>query len=191
MLDLNVMGTISLTKAVLPSMLARGAGHFVVVSSVAGRMPSPVSGSYSMSKHALQGFFDTLRLETGSRGIAVTCICPGPVQSEGTQNAFTGTPGQIVGEANVDDSKKLSGARCAELMAAAMFFQQPESWISRNPILLFMYVSQYWPDLARRLGHLASAKRVEAFLAGNNDINAGLKMNVPRMLYQAFFPSSR
>ncbi len=78
-----------------------------MVSSVAGRMPAPVSASYSMTKHALHGFFDTLRLETATSGLSVTMVCPGPVQSQGTMNSFTEQPGVIVGEANVDDSKKM------------------------------------------------------------------------------------
>lgn len=167
MLALNVVGTVSLTKAVLPGMLARGRGHIAVVSSVAGLAPSPVSGSYSMTKHALMGFFNTLRLELAGRGVAVTVVCPGPVQSQGTQNAFTGAAGEAVGAAEVDDSKKLTGARCAALMAGALHARLPEAWVSRHPILLFMYVTQWCPGLALRLGRLAAAKRVAAFRAGN------------------------
>lgn len=166
MLELNVLGTISLTKQVLPAMLARHQGQIVTVSSVAGKMPAPVSGSYTMSKHALQGFFDTLRLETADRGLVVTNICPGPVATFGSQNAFTGTPGQRVGEFTVE-GKRLTTERCAELMAGTIYARRGEAWISLHPILLFLYVNQFMPEFARRVGRLAARKRIAAFLAGN------------------------
>ncbi|RID64591.1 hypothetical protein BRARA_E03517 [Brassica rapa] len=59
----NVFGTISLTKLVTPHMLKRGGGHFVVISSAAGKVPSPGQAIYAASKHALQGYFHTLRSE--------------------------------------------------------------------------------------------------------------------------------
>jgi short-subunit dehydrogenase len=79
--DLNVIGTFSMTKAVLPYMIERKSGHLVAISSVAGKMGAPVSGSYSATKHALQGFFNTLRYEVADRNITVTTVCPGPVVS--------------------------------------------------------------------------------------------------------------
>uniref|UniRef100_M4ET66 Ketoreductase domain-containing protein n=1 Tax=Brassica campestris TaxID=3711 RepID=M4ET66_BRACM len=59
----NLFGTISLTKLVTPHMLKRGGGHFVVISSAVGKVPSPGQAIYAASKHALQGYFHTLRSE--------------------------------------------------------------------------------------------------------------------------------
>ncbi len=71
-------------------MLSRGSGHITVLSSVAGKLGGvPCSSSYAATKHALQGYFDTLRVELSARGIGVTMACPGPVVSNIALNAFT------------------------------------------------------------------------------------------------------
>ncbi|XP_018487398.2 uncharacterized protein LOC108857884 [Raphanus sativus] len=81
----NVFETISLTKLVVPHMLKRGGGHFVVISSAAGKVPSPGQAIYAASKHALHGYFHTLRSEFFQKGIKVTVVCPGPIEtSKGT-----------------------------------------------------------------------------------------------------------
>ncbi len=139
----------------------------MAVSSVAGRIPSPVSASYAMSKHALHGFFDTLRLEVAPRGVAITLVCPGPVQSNGAEHAFTGTAGVAVGATRIDDSKKMTGARFAALLAAAVHARVTEAWISRQPILLSLYAAQWLPGPAMRAFAAAAASRVAAFRAGD------------------------
>ena len=53
LLETNTLGSISLTKALLPSMVQRKSGHVAVVSSTAGKLGVPVSASYAASKHAL------------------------------------------------------------------------------------------------------------------------------------------
>ena len=93
----------------------------MTISSVAGKMGAPVSASYSASKHALQGFFDTLRMEVSDRNIQVTTICPGPVQSEGAENACTGVPGQRVGSHQVLLPPSLLVRKILEKIRAKVF----------------------------------------------------------------------
>src|SRR5204862_2943806 len=64
-MDLNFFGTVALTKAVLPSMIARKSGHIVPISSVVGYVGTPLRSAYAASKHALHGYFDSLRAEVG------------------------------------------------------------------------------------------------------------------------------
>lgn len=90
LLETNFFGAVALTKAVLPSMLARKAGHFVVISSLVGKFGTPLRSGYSASKHALHGFFDSLRAETWRDGIRVTLVCPGFIRTAVTLNALTG-----------------------------------------------------------------------------------------------------
>lgn len=167
MFQLNVMGLISVTKAVLPHMLAAGKGTIVNTSSAAGKTGSPISATYAACKHAVQGFADSLRMEVGYRGVSVVNVCPGPVISEITQHAFTETAGVELGRPVEDALHRLSSERCAELMAAAVWARLPESWIAPQPILLYMYVKQWAPSLFARLGTSAGRKRVEAFLRGS------------------------
>ena len=88
-MDVNYFGTIALTKAVLPSMIARKSGHIVPISSVIGYVGVPGRSAYSASKHALHGFFDALRAENAKHGIRVTIVCPGYVRTKVSESAIT------------------------------------------------------------------------------------------------------
>lgn len=90
LLEVNYLGAVALTKAVLPSMLAARAGHFVVISSVMGKIGTPQRSAYAASKHALHGFFDCLRAEVSDDGLFVTLICPGYIRTDISKNALTG-----------------------------------------------------------------------------------------------------
>ena len=68
-------------KLLLPSMIARGEGQLTLVSSVLGRIGSARRSGYAASKHALHGFFDSLRIELASTGIGISMPCPGPVDT--------------------------------------------------------------------------------------------------------------
>src|SRR5688500_239970 len=76
-METNFFGTIALTKAVLPSMLERGSGHLVVITSLVGNFGPPVRTVYAASKHALHGYYDSLRAEVWRQGLSVTLVCPG------------------------------------------------------------------------------------------------------------------
>ncbi len=76
--EVNVFGTLAITQAVLPQMVARGSGRIIIMSSVAGVMSGPSFGPYSMTKHALEAFGKSLRAEMAAQGIDVTLLNPGP-----------------------------------------------------------------------------------------------------------------
>jgi short-subunit dehydrogenase len=84
----NFMGAVALTKAVLPDMLMRKKGNVVVVSSILGHITTPKQAAYVASKHALQGFFDTLRAEVSGNGIKVLLVCPGFVRTNVAKNSL-------------------------------------------------------------------------------------------------------
>jgi short-subunit dehydrogenase len=88
-MDINFFGPVALTKAVLPHMATRKQGHIAVTSSVMGKFGTPLRSAYSASKHALHGFFDTLREEVGDLGIKITIICPGYIHTQVSVNAIT------------------------------------------------------------------------------------------------------
>lgn len=90
-MEVNFFGTVSLTKALLPSMLASKRGKIVVISSSVGKFGSPWRSGYSASKHALHGFFDALRAECYDDGIRVLMVCPGFIHTNVSVNALTGT----------------------------------------------------------------------------------------------------
>jgi short-subunit dehydrogenase len=89
-METNYFGTIALTKAVLPSMLARRAGHIVPITSVIGYVGIPTRSAYAASKHALHGFFESLRAETAKDGIDITIVVPGYIRTKVSENALRG-----------------------------------------------------------------------------------------------------
>lgn len=79
---LNLETVMLLTRDVLPHMLERGSGHIVQLSSVAGAIPFPGLAAYSGTKAGVTNFTETLRLELRGRGVGLTVVAPGPVQTE-------------------------------------------------------------------------------------------------------------
>jgi dehydrogenase/reductase SDR family protein 7 len=166
--ELNVMGVLSLTHAVLPHMLAARSGLIMNTSSVAGKLGSPISATYSASKHAIQGYFDALRMEVADRGVWVTNVCPGPVKSEITVHAFTEQAGRKWGQVTEDKTKRVSAERCAHLMVAGAAARLYEVWIAPQPILAFTYLGQYAPALTAWLGtRIVGPRRVAGLRNGN------------------------
>ena len=80
-MEINFFSGVILTKCVLPSMLARGSGHIVAVSSITGKFGFPLRSAYSASKHAIYGFYESLGAEYYDQGIRSTIICPGRVRT--------------------------------------------------------------------------------------------------------------
>ncbi|HFS66779.1 MAG TPA: SDR family oxidoreductase [Flavobacteriia bacterium] len=89
-MKINYFGTVALSKAILPHFIQNKNGHFVTVTSVVGKIGTPLRSSYAASKHALHGFFDSLRAEVYKDNIKVTLICPGFVQTNVSINALIG-----------------------------------------------------------------------------------------------------
>jgi clavulanate-9-aldehyde reducatase len=82
MVNVNLLGLLYCTHAVLPIMQEQGSGHIVNVSSVAGRVASAGSGVYNLTKHGVGAFSEALRQETAQAGIRVTLVEPGAVATE-------------------------------------------------------------------------------------------------------------
>lgn len=85
--DVNVHGTVRVTKAFLPDMLQRESGRVINVASTAGKYGSLFQSPYNATKHAVVGLTRCLALETAQRGVRVNAICPGFVQTGLIDNA--------------------------------------------------------------------------------------------------------
>ena len=79
--DVNVFGPHRLIREALPQLRKQGDGTIVNVSSVSGRLAAPGMGAYSASKHAMEGYSDSLRRELEQFGISVSVVQPGPVET--------------------------------------------------------------------------------------------------------------
>ena len=86
-IDVDLMAPIALTQLVLPHMVARTSGRLVFISSVAGKVGSPMRTAYSAAKHGLIGYADALRVETAALGLQVHVIAPGSIKTDVSRNA--------------------------------------------------------------------------------------------------------
>ncbi len=148
LIELNYLGPVALTKQVLPQMLARGDGHIVVISSLLGKFAIPKRSAYAASKHALQGFFDALRAEVQSQGIAVTIICPGYIRTNASFNALEGD-GTLHNKMDAEIDNGLSTEVCAQRIVRAIERRRSEVYVGGKEVF-GVYFSRYAPRLFRR-----------------------------------------
>jgi len=87
-METNFFGTVALTKSVLPYMIKQNSGHIIVISSIAGKFGFYLRSAYSASKHALHGFFESLRMEVYNNNIKVMMVCPGKIKTDISVNAL-------------------------------------------------------------------------------------------------------
>ncbi|VDM29465.1 unnamed protein product, partial [Toxocara canis] len=123
---------------------------FIVVSSLCGIIPAPLSPSYTAAKHALMGYFRLLNLEYSHRGVYVTIVCPSLTYApNNVRNAFTGTLGKLNGEVIATITKNhMSSERAAQLILIAGANRISEASLSQTPLpLLFAYSFTFFPDL--------------------------------------------
>jgi short-subunit dehydrogenase len=149
LMAINYLGTVALTKAVLPSMVAQGGGQIVSVTSLTGMFGTPYRSSYAASKHALHGFFDSLRAELVDKNILVTLIAPGFVRTNISFNAFVGD-----GSAQNDmDSRQEAGmlpVPFAKKMVRAMEKEKKVAYIGQKEVIM-VYIKRFLPSLYYRM----------------------------------------
>jgi short-subunit dehydrogenase len=113
----NYLGPAWLTRFALPHLKA-SRGRIVVVSSLAGLTGVPTRTGYAASKHALHGFFDSLRIELAGSGVSVTLACPDFVLSEIHRRAL-GPDGKPLGQSPMQEGRIMTAATCARLILTA------------------------------------------------------------------------
>ncbi|KAG1664699.1 hypothetical protein FOA52_006674 [Chlamydomonas sp. UWO 241] len=150
MFDLNTLGPINLTRAVLPHMLRRRHGRFVVIASMAAKVPSPGQAVYTACKMALYGYFSSLATEVVDRGVSVTICCPGPVSSGSdvpVERRVYGPTGMVSRTEEPNPKGKVAPQRYAQLVANAAAAGLDECWIAKHPVLLVGHIIQFVPRL--------------------------------------------
>ncbi|GAB1297516.1 Predicted gene 4756 [Apodemus speciosus] len=143
LIEVNYLGTVSLTKCVLPHMMERKQGKIVIMSSLSGIVPRPLCSGYTASKHALRGFVNALQIELlDYPGITLSTICPAAVHSNIFQNYFT-TEAIKTRWPKTQEFPKMATSRCVQLMLISMANDLKEVWIAGQPALFRAYVWQY------------------------------------------------
>lgn len=148
-MNTNYFGCVVITKALLPSMLARKSGQFIVVSSVSGIYGVPKLSSYSASKHALHGFFESLRAEVTKDNIKITMAIPGFVKTPITVNALNGD-GSKHGKMMEVQDRGLNPSHVALTILDAASKNKEEVLIGKLE-LLGVYCKRLFPDLFSKI----------------------------------------
>ncbi|WP_047245694.1 SDR family oxidoreductase [Maribacter thermophilus] len=148
MMNINYLGTIKLTMQTLPYFTRQKSGHFVTVTSLMGKFSSPYRSGYCGAKHALHGFFDSLRMEHEKDGIDVTLICPGFIQTNIAKNALTGD-GSL--QKKEDDATKngITAHQCAKEIIRAVEKKKFEAYIGGKE-KYGVYLKRFFPNLLHK-----------------------------------------
>jgi short-subunit dehydrogenase len=118
LMELNFFACVRITEAALPH-IKRAKGLIVPVASVAGFTGVPTRTLYAASKHALVGFFESLRVELRGSGVDITLIAPDFVVTEIHARAM-GADGRPIGHGKLDPRKVMTAEACAKRIAKAM-----------------------------------------------------------------------
>lgn len=142
-MNTNFWGSVYLSKALLPKMIERGEGHLVLISSLVGKFGTQFRSTYSASKHALHGYFDSLRCEVYHKGINVSIICPGFIKTNVTINSVT-AHGEKYGLMDENQANGMSAEECAEKILSAIDKKKEEVLIGGKE-KLGVYVKRFFP----------------------------------------------
>lgn len=158
-MEVDYFGTVSLTKYLLPHFLKRKGGQFVVVSSAMGLIGTPYRSGYAAAKHALHGFFDSLRAELWkeSKNIHVTLVCPGWVHTNITLNAMTGD-GSRLNHMDETTHHGLDPKFFARKMVRAIEQKKFEVYIGGFKEVSAIYLNRFFPSLFARLVRTAKVR---------------------------------
>ena len=144
-MEVNFFGAIAVTKFILPQWQQKQSGHVVVISSIVGKFGAAQRSAYAASKHALHGYFDSLRAEVGQDNIKVTIICPGYVNTPISLNALTPT-GTKFNKMNINQVNGISAEVCAMKIIKAIEKNQQEVYIGKMEVL-GVYLKRFFPRL--------------------------------------------
>lgn len=144
-MEVNYFGNIALTKAILPVFQKQKFGHIIVTSSIAGKFGFYLRSAYAASKHALHGFYESLRLEEAKNQIAVTIVCPGKIFTPISLNALD----KEGNKHNIMDHSQDTGMPvevCVNHMLKATQKRKKEVLIGNKEIFA-VYIKRFFPAL--------------------------------------------
>jgi len=143
--EINYFSYVKLSKAVLPYMIHQQQGHIVVMSSIAGKFGFYLRSTYSAAKHALHGYFESLRLEYEQQGIFVTIVCPGKVKTNVSLNAVS-SGGQKHNQMDESHQQAMSAEVAAQKILKSIVSKKKEVYVGGKELLM-VYFKRYCPCL--------------------------------------------
>ena len=134
-MEIDYFSSVILTKAILPQMLSQKSGHIVAISSISGCFGFPLRSAYCAAKHAMYGFYESLDIEVRKRGVFVTIVAPGRIQTDISFSALSkdGTP-----HGKMDDAQAfgMPVETCVRKMLASISKQKHEALIGRKEVIM-------------------------------------------------------
>jgi dehydrogenase/reductase SDR family protein 7B len=151
LMELDYFSYVELTRALLPHFITQKAGHFVITSSVMGKIDTPMRSAYAAAKHALHGFFDCLRAEVAADNIKVTILTPGYIRTNISLYAVTNKPYGL-GKASENIDNGLPADRAAKQILKAIKRGSYESYIGKlGAERLALWVNRFAPGILIRV----------------------------------------
>lgn len=149
-MEINYFGAVGLTKQVLPHMVKQRSGHIIVTSSVAGKIGTKYRSGYAASKHAVQGFFNSLRQEMYEHNVAVTLLCPGFIKTNISKNALTGD-GSKFGQMGDAHKNAMTANEMVEKVLPKIKSQKEEIYVTGLKEGLALWVQRFSPTLLNKI----------------------------------------
>lgn len=148
-MEINYFAPVAIAKRLLPKMVGRGYGKIAVTTSIAGRFGFPLRCGYSSSKFALYGFFETLQAEYYEKGIRVTLVCPGRVQTNISRYALD-KGGKPHGVMDPGQAGGMTAEAAARVITRAIAKEKKEVLVGRKELLM-VYIKRFFPGLCATL----------------------------------------
>lgn len=148
-MEVNYFGPVALTKALLPHMLAAGGGRIVAVSSISGKFGYHLRSAYAASKHALHGFFESLRMELHHCGIRVTMVCPGRIRTDISLHALR-ADGSEYRQMDEGQLKGRSAEDCADRIVKGILADEEEVYFGGREMAA-LWIKRFLPSLFSRM----------------------------------------
>eukprot|EP00980_Cylindrotheca_fusiformis_P008788 scaffold1869_cov122-Cylindrotheca_fusiformis.AAC.50 len=168
-LQLNTLAPIALTQLLLrKGLLGEDKGkNIMITSSVGGKYGLPLSASYAASKHALHGYFDSLKAECP--WLRIHLVCPGSTDTAFHHSKDRHDNTREIEAKTTRRELKMPAQRCARLMVSSFLLKGGgEHWIAEQPSLLGLYLKQFFPTAFQRILCKVGPLRIKAWEEGMN-----------------------
>ena len=148
-MEIDYFAQVALAKIVLPTMKKLGGGKIVVVSSIAGKFGFYLRSTYSAAKHALQGYFESLRLEEEGNNISILLVYPGKIKTNISINAVL-SDGNKHNSVDKSFENCMTAQECARNIIVAIKNNSEEILVGRKEILM-VKIKNYFPIIFKKL----------------------------------------
>ena len=158
LMEVNFFGAVDLAQGLLSQKKLNHSGQLVIVSSVVGHVGTPKRSAYAATKHALHGYFNTIRSELKSQAIDVTILCPGYIETGIDTRSLLGD-GTPQGSRDTNRSKGHSPEKFAQEAVKAISKRKLEAYIGGVEVYA-IYLQRFLPRLVAKLQHRFSPEAI-------------------------------